>query len=201
MATKYILHGGNIRGATDAGKYFFEEIVKDLGDKPRLLLCFFAQSEELWEEKYQEWTSRILKTLDSINPSFEMASEDKYEQQAASADALFVYGGDCDLLLGKAKNTKGFIESLSKIKVVAGSSAGAILLSKFHWCCDDRESGEGIGMVPINCMVHYRSTSYSDGDPRGPIDWDAAEKSLEALLPTGETITHIPEGKFVVIEK
>lgn len=198
--TKYILHGGDIRGSKASGKSFFEAIVKDLDPQPTILMCFFAQPETRWPELFKEWTERISKTL-ALKPKFEMAFEDNYPDQAKRADALFIYGGDCNLLQDKAKNTKGFIESLSKIKVVAGSSAGAILLSQKSWCCDDRDVNTGLGITPLNCMVHYKSSSYAKNDSRGPIDWEAAEKDLQTAIGKNAKVTRLAEGEFVVLEK
>lgn len=196
------MHGGNIRSTNDGGKAYFKAIVKGLGEQPKILLCFFASSPKEWNEQYKDFSERITKELKThqIKPIFELALENGYKEQAGRADVLFIAGGDCDVLHDKAKKVQGFIESLSTIKVVAGSSAGAILLSKYSWCCDDRDISVGLGTVPVTCMVHYRSESYSDGDPRGPIDWNAAEKSLKAKLSTGEKVTHLPEGEFIVIQ-
>jgi hypothetical protein len=33
----------------DAARRFFAELVKDQGQSPKVLMCFFAQPRELWE--------------------------------------------------------------------------------------------------------------------------------------------------------
>ncbi|MES2970720.1 MAG: hypothetical protein V4702_00145 [Patescibacteria group bacterium] len=201
MSTKYILHGGAIRASQDKGKAYFEEIVKNLGDNPRLLLCFFAQPEEEWGAKYQEWKERITAALASIKPQFEMADRITYRQQAERNDVLFIFGGDDDLLLDVAKKTEGFIASLANLRVVTGSSAGAILLSDYSWCCDLRKVTRGLGIVPANVLVHFGSSSYGSDDPRGPIDWEKVEQELKNAVSNKYSIMRLHEGQFEIIEQ
>ncbi|HLC91458.1 MAG TPA: Type 1 glutamine amidotransferase-like domain-containing protein [Candidatus Saccharimonadales bacterium] len=197
--TRYILHGGNIRGSGDEGKAYFEEVFKDLGKSIKVLFCFFAQPRELWQPKYREWSERISRVLGDLDFEFTLAEPQKFREQINDAEVLYIYGGDDELLLETVQKTDEFVDSLSNFKVVTGSSAGAILLADHSWGCDRRKVAEGLGVVPTNTLVHYGS-SYGSDDARGPIDWDKAEQELrEAVGPNAEIIK-LHEGEFEVYE-
>ncbi len=80
-------------------------------------------------------------------------------------------------------------------KTVAGSSAGANMLSKYFYGLDDLGLWEGSGSVPVKVLVHYRS------DYNAPnIDWDKAEAELKAYKEDLPLVT-LHEGEFRVFEQ
>lgn len=195
MSTQYILHGGNIRTSKDEGKAYFEAIVRGLGEIPRILLCFYAQPREVWEEKFSEWTARISSKLPTIKPEFEMALPENFEKQSVRSDVLFLYGGDNQLLLEQTKKTKNFTGLLLNYRVVTGSSAGAIILSNYSWGCDRRQIFKGLAVVPVNTIVHFGGL-YGGDDARGPIDWQKAEQELREVVGKNAQVICLREGQF-----
>jgi hypothetical protein len=198
--TKYILNGGGIRNVSDEGKALSTEMLKGLGDKPKVLLCFFAQPEELWQEKYDEWTRRIAACVPEVAPEFGMSTVRDFDEQSKQFDALFVYGGETEPLVDRLKQAGDIKELLARFKVVNGLSAGAIMLSACSWSCDTRKVAEGQGIVPVKTLVHYMSKTYGMDDPRRPIDWQKAYDELaqygDATLP----IYKLHEGESAIFE-
>ena len=194
--TKYVLHGGGIRGSVDEGKAYFEELAKGLGKQPRVLLCFFAQPEAVWTEKYEEWIKRI-GVVSEAEPIFGQASVTDFPLQAQRHDILWIYGGDDELLKQTVSQIPRFVNLLQSFSVVAGSSAGAILLAKKSWPCDRRLIHDGLAVVNTNALVHYGS-NYGSDSPLGAIDWQKAEAELRAAIGPDERISKLREGEFEV---
>jgi hypothetical protein len=85
-------------------------------------------------------------------------------------------------------------------KVIATSSASSHALSKQYWTCDWRKCNEGLGILPIKFLAHFKS-EYGTSDPRGPIDWDKARKELEEFGDKSLQIYALEEGDFEIFEK
>lgn len=194
--TKYILNSGGIRNNPEGGKKFFAEAVKDLNNNPKILLCLFAYSREYWEKKLDEIKMVSLYPKD-INPVFELAFPDKFEEQIKNSDVIYIYGGDDNLL--KYWFGKYNIPKIWEGKVVLTNSASSSILAKYFWTCDWRQNMDGLGIFPVKFLPHYQSF-YGNDDPRGPIDWNKAYEELKNYkedLP----IYALKEGEFVIINK
>src|SRR3989339_504336 len=175
--TKYIINSGGLRKNPEKNKLYLEEILKGLGSNPKILLCFFAQKREDWENAYQEYLDRIKELLpNDQKPSFELAFPDKFAQQVKNSDALIIPGGDDHLVQYWLKQFD--LKNLWQGKTIATSSASSNFLVKYFWTCDWRKAMDGSGLVDIKFIPHYKS-NYGADDPRGPIDWDRAYSELE----------------------
>ncbi len=197
--TKYILNSGGFRNKPDLAKKFFAEMVKGLGGTPRVLVCCFAQAREDWETKFAADKGTIFDLFPvGVKPTLELAFPDKFEEQSKSSDVIYIHGGDDHLVLywlGKF--------DMSKIwdgKVVATSSASSNVLSKYFWTCDWRETMDGLGILPIKFLAHYKS-SYGEDDPRGPIDWEKGYEELRGYKDSELPIHALKEGEYVIIEQ
>ncbi len=60
---------------------------------------------------------------------------------------------------------------------------------------------DGLGVLPIKFIPHYKSTEYAKEDPRGPIDWGAAYKELRSYKNKDLPIHALEEGDFIILEK
>ena len=196
--TKYILNSGGLRKNPENATKFISEIVEGLGKNPRILFCFFAEKRENWEEKYKEYSKGFTGWLgNEIKPNFELAFPDKFIDQVKKANAIYIHGGD-DYLLQCWLKQFNLIE-IFKNKVVATNSASSDALSKHFWTCDWRKCMDGLGILPIKFIPHYKS-DWGDSDPRGLIDWDAAYKELAEYGEKDMPIYALREAEYKVFE-
>ena len=196
--TKYILNSGGLRNKPEKAKRFNQEIIKGLGQTPRILFCHFAIGREYWEEKFADYKERFLASIDKdIKPKCELAFPDRFADQLKNNDAVIIHGGDDNLLLYWLRQYD--LPALWEGKVVASSSAGSDALVKHFWTCDWREAKDGLGILPIKFIPHYKST-YGEDDPRGPIDWNKAYGELKVYGDKTLPIHALEEGDFIVIE-
>lgn len=195
--TKYILNSGRAMTSADRGRKFFDEIFKGLGRNPKLLICNFALARDRWEEKFAGDLQYFKEVFDDIEPVLTLAFPDKFEQQIKENDAVFIHGGDDHLIQYWLK--KYDLQKIWKGKVVAGSSAGSDVLSKHFWTCDWRQCFDGLGILPIKFLAHYKS-EYGINDPRGPVDWEKGYEELEKYCDANLPIYALKEGEFEVFE-
>lgn len=192
---KFILNGGSVRKDKEKAKKFFSEILNGVNFQPRILFCFFAQKREYWEKYFSSYSVEFLEFFPKgYAPTFELAFPGKFEEQCRNVDIIFVHGGDDHLLLYWL--SKFPLKKIWDGKIVVTSSAGSDAMVKHFWTCDWRECMNGLGILPIKFIPHFRS-DFGDSDPRGSIDWDRAYKELETY---GESlpICAIEEGDFAV---
>lgn len=196
--TKYILNSGGLMNNIPGAKKFMSEMVKDLGEKPKVLFCFFAQPREVWEERFPVYVNGFSEWCpEDVHPQFELAFPDTFEEQLKQCDVLYIHGGDDQLLQSYMKEFQ--VPVLWQGKVVATNSASTQLLSKSYWTCDWRECRDGFGVLPIKTLPHYHS-DYGSNDPRGPIDWDEAYTRLADYGDKTLPIYALEEGEFEVFE-
>lgn len=162
--------------------------------EPVNVLCvYFAREKSLWPELFVEDKINFSSTAPDKILNFVMAEDatDILVEQIKKADVIYLRGGETSMLqatLGKVKN----LRELWQGKVVAGSSAGAYVLSAHYY--SSRQGNQivrGFGLLPIKILCHYAET---DPDRVG---------RLKLLKEYGEElkIYAIPEEKFFVIEQ
>ncbi len=197
--TKYILNSGGVRNNPEGGKRFFAEMFSGLGETPRMLVCYFAQPREDWEQKFAQDTADFPALFPAtIRPEITMAFPATFAQQIADTDIVYIKGGDDHLIQYWLKQYD--VTSIFFGKVVATNSAGSNALVSHFWTCDWRACMDGLGLLPIKFLPHYQS-QYGSADSRGPIDW---EKGLSELTTYGDTslpIHALKEGEYMVIEQ
>jgi len=197
--TKYVLNSGGIKNAPNLKREFHRELVKNLGNNPKFLLCNFAQGREYWEAKFRGHSDAISEDLpDSVSPSFALAMPDTFATQCSEADIIYFHGGD-DRLIQYWMRQFDLLE-LFKDKVVATNSASSNLLVTHYWTCDWRQCGDGLGILPIKFIPHYNS-AFGDDDPRGSIDWEQAKRELEEYGDNSLPIYALEEGEYKVFEQ
>jgi len=189
--TKYILHGGATSSPSIHNKNFFAETTKDLSEPVKVLVVYFACTRE--KKKWEELVENDKKKFSEANPDkkleFTVASDNisTLIEQITSSDVIYIRGGIETFLYElflKIKNLKELFQD----KVVAGSSAGAYVLSKYFYSNSRDRIEEGTGVLPIKTLAHYS---------------DALSGKLEELKEHGEDLRvyTIPETEFVIIEQ
>lgn len=194
--TKYVLQSGGIRNQPELKKQFHQEVVKDLGDSPKILLCNFAQGREYWESKFEAYSNSILEDIPSgIVPIFKLAMPSDFINQCKWADVIYFHGGDDHLIQYWMKQFD--LQNLFTDKVVATNSASSNMIVSSYWTCDWRQCGDGFGVLPIKFIPHFESAFGSD-DPRGPIDWNKARRELAEYDDPHLPIYALKEGEYKV---
>lgn len=196
---KYVLNSGGLRNNLPRAKEYFAEILKDSGKKPKLLICCFAQPREDWGEKFQKDKDGILDLApEGVFPELELAFPDTFEKQIKNCDAMYIHGGDDHLI--KYWFEKFDIPKIFEGKVIATNSASSHVIAKHFWTCDWRKIMDGMGILPIKFLAHYKS-DYGADDSRGPINWTKAYEELENYQDKDLPIHALEEGDFIVINK
>ena len=116
----------------------------------------------------------------------------KFSEQVKWADVIYIRGGQSEArALELLRKESDWINNLGE-KTLVGTSAGADIVSKYYYDLDNLKVSEGLGLLPIKVITHYKS------DYNVPnIDWDKAYTQLKnsgADLP----ILTLAEGQFVV---
>jgi len=197
--TKYVLNSGGIKNQPELKKKFHQELVKGLDSNAKFLLCNFAQGREYWEPKFQRYCDSIAEDLPKgVAPSFELAMPANFQEQCRAADILYFHGGDDHLLRYWMEQYD--LTKLLKDRVIATNSASSDMLSSHYWTCDWRQCADGLGILPIKFIPHYKS-DFGKEDPRGAIDWQKAYDELSAYGDTSLPVRALKEGEFIVLER
>lgn len=198
MKTKYIIQSGNVRNYPDKKLKWHREIIAGQPEKPKVLVCLFAQPRELWEAKFPEYSNSFQNDMpEGIKPNFRMAMPSTFKHDSNWADIIYCMGGDD--ALAKYWFREVDAPAAWNGKVVSVNSATSDALVKHYFTCDWRMCGDGLGVLPIKIIPHFKG-NYGTDDPRGPIDWDAAKNELENYGDTSLPIYALEEGDFIVIE-
>jgi len=198
--TKYILNSGSAKNYPEKEKAYIQEILKSCERDVHILYCFFSQPRENWEVKYEKYQSQFVYLAGKkYNITFELALPDQFEMQCHRNDVILVLGGD-DYLLRFWFNQFD-LPSIWDGKIVATSSAGSDVLVRSFWTCDWRMCMDGMGIIPIKFISHYKSSVYDINDPRGIINWDKAYDDLEKFGESDLPIHALEEGDYYIIEK
>lgn len=189
--TKYILVGGYLHKAEDRGKAFVEELVKGFEDKTvKILDCMFARPRDSWEVKMVEDHELFFKYIKDFE--LILALPEKFTEQVKEADVIFLRGGETRPLMEALSKDTQWLKHLGG-KTVAGTSAGAEVISKYYCVVKTMRVGDGFNLIPIKFIPHWKS------DYEGMVDWDGAEQKLKDYkeeLP----ILKLHEGEFKVFE-
>lgn len=152
--TKFILHGGHMKVDNESNINFFSEISKNIKNGGKILIICFAR--EVGEDKavFERDKNNILKNAKNKELQAQMAHEDGFINQVKDSDAILIEGGNTEKLLGVLDKYPDFKNVLAN-KTVAGSSAGAQVLSKYFYYGDGDKYLEGLGLVPVKLICHY----------------------------------------------
>jgi hypothetical protein len=198
MATKYFLQSGGLKEQPAKAKAFHRAIVGNLKE-PKILICIFAQMREVWEEKFPKYSEAIKRDLPSnVKPVFMLAMPDTFKEDCREADIIYCLGGDDQLAMWRF----GAFD-LPKIwdgKIVSTNSASTDMLAESFWTCDWRKCMNGLNVLPLKFIPHFKS-NWGNDDPRGPIDWGKAHQELEDFGDTSLPIHALEEGVYIVIEQ
>jgi peptidase E len=155
--TKYILHGGNSREKNDLNLSFYREIVLSTNShNPTISLCYFSREDNEIETCSQQDQSQFSDCQSTNKINFVIANKKDFISQIKKSNAIYFRGGNTHKLVSTIQSFPK-METYFTNKVIAGSSAGAYLLSKYYYENDDGKFGTGIGTLNIKTFCHYTS--------------------------------------------
>ena len=179
MKKLVLIGGGDIgRGNTSyETKKIDEEIVKLTGiAKPNLLFIGLAST---FSDSYYDTIKKIYKELGCecayLKKKNIINNPDIVKEKINKADIIYIGGGDTVKLLNDIKEYKIdelLVEAYNRGCVLAGTSAGAILLSNSGYSDSYILRGEsnkyefikGLGLSNINFCPHYHSSKEKDNE-------------------------------------
>lgn len=173
MKTKFILHGGFSPGKKQQDDKFFQEMLKDTNDDVKILLVYFAESDEKVQLRTDEDTESFNKNKDSKDIQLRVASERTFEEDCVWADVIYLHGGKTAKLMESLIKYPNINQMLSG-KTIAGDSAGAHALGKWFYSKNSKVVGKGLGTLPFKITAHYENGTHN------PLA--AFEPELETLL-------------------
>ncbi|HEY0964609.1 MAG TPA: Type 1 glutamine amidotransferase-like domain-containing protein [Candidatus Paceibacterota bacterium] len=156
--TKYIFHGGGTRKDSSNNDTFYAEFVKDIPDNGVLLLVYFASRTDDNSERIAYDTQKCEEFSNGKKFDIQVATMSDFIAQVSEADAIYFRGGSTEKLLNTLKQfpyLKPYFEN--KHKTVAGSSAGAYVLSTLYSSHYEDVAAPGLGIVPVRVITHYKS--------------------------------------------
>jgi len=151
--TKFILHGGGTRKDSIKNKTFFQQIASTSKGGDLLIICF-ARPKKEWKKHFENEQKKFSHIRGTLNFILADDKPKKFRQQIESANAIYIKDGNDALLQKKIKPIEDF-EELIQGKTIAGSSAGANLLSKYYYSTDNCRIEEGLGILQIKLFTHY----------------------------------------------
>ncbi len=156
MKTKLILHGGfNVEKKDEDNSSFYKEILKDAPENASILLIPFAKDADRISLATQKVASEFTQNKWQKNINVVVASEKDFLSQLQVAEVVYFHGGVSSKLLDALKSYSKLGERL-KGKIVAGESAGANVLGRFFYSPYVDSVFEGLGILPIKIIPHYK---------------------------------------------
>jgi peptidase E len=187
--TTYILHGGVPKGQTQflIEMSFWEEIMKRVSKPTRILCVYSAIDPDRWEAEFKSEQELMAVRMQPDTYKLELGSlyPSQLAEQIKRADAIYIRGGNNELAISSLTKMSN-LEKLFEGKVVAGSSAGAHVLSRY-FRSRQKEIQQGLGLIQCKTIMHYS---------------DELKVQAEGLRGYGEDVPlyTLREGEYVVIE-
>jgi hypothetical protein len=153
--TKFVLHGGFNKEIGFIKDGFFQEMLKDVPQDTKVLLVYFAESEEMKPIRTEQGINQFEKNRDLRNIEIKITSPDTFIEDCKWADVIFFSGGRTMRLMEVLKKYKG-LDEIFKGKTIGGDSAGANFLGLYFYSKGSQEVGKGLGILPVKIFVHYK---------------------------------------------
>lgn len=161
--TKFILHGGYASTDNESNRDFFSELSKDVSDGGKILVVCFAVEDNLVEQKFIADRERITAASPEKSLVVEIAREDKFTDQVATSDCIYLRGGNTKKLLKTLRQT-GITTDWGINKIIAGESAGAYALSAFYFSHSEGKVEKGLNLFPVRVICHHQSQIHVTSD-------------------------------------
>jgi len=178
--TKYFLHGGMAGVPCESNDEYYKEILGSVSGPVKVLLVYLAVENDRWAELAEGHREKFLAQANGKKIEFQIASDDLVElaEQMKWCDVVYIRGGSTPMLQVQLEKVPN-LQELLKSKVVAGSSAGALVFAKYYYDQDHDKIFKGLDILHVKMITHYLSTgeyaTTSGGDKLNLLN-DYAEK-------------------------
>ena len=173
--TKFVLEGGHSAEHSEYDPALFVEMTREFDSPVRIAECLFSRPEGEQEKAFanrREFYAKYIHTPFEVR----LAMKDNFLEVLAWANTMYFRGGTTNLLTSAMREFPEWHTMLDG-KVIVGSSAGANMLSRYYNGLDEPGVRDGLGILPLKVMVHYRS-NYVPG-----FDWEKAEQDMLNTAP------------------
>jgi peptidase E len=190
--TKYILVGGYPHKGDGDGKALVTALSDGFTEPIKLLDCLFSRPQDGWDASFEEDKAFFNKHTDK-QVIFTLANLNSFDKQLAECNVLYFRGGETKDLMDRLAKFPGWGNKLAG-KTVAGSSAGANILSKYYYSPTHLHIRTGLGILDVKVIPHFNSDYNSPN-----VDWDKAYKELDKhgeKLP----VLSLGEGEFKITD-
>lgn len=178
--TKIILHGGFTRDDNELNRSYYREITKGLEKNATILVVLFARERKEYPALMKEEVHKLAQSTDK-HLNMVQADEKDFVEQIKKSKAVVIRGGDTSKLMEVFRQCPEFMDMV-KGKVLAGSSAGAYLLSRYYHSATHDKVFEGLGILPIRIICHYGSKEFRNrGNPTKQLERYPHELELVVL--------------------
>lgn len=163
MKTRILLHGGYLHAASQSNDEYFTELTRGLQDGDKVLFIGFARTDN--RELVDTYNAEKQLILDQTDKKIKVinANRDDLTKQIQGCEAIQITGGSIQALLEVIKEYPEFLDSI-RGKTIGGSSAGAMLFSRFAFHSSTESIIEGLSLIPVKLMVHYGNLDFKGTD-------------------------------------
>jgi peptidase E len=158
--TKFILHGGFTRVDNELNAGYYHEITRSLAKDAKVLVIPFSRDDKEYSDVLKLETEKIQNSATNKQLDVQIASENNLIDQIKNSDAVVIRGGNTNKLLTALKKHPSFKDAI-KDKTVAGSSAGAYVLSTYYHSADSGKIHEGLKILPLRVICHFKSDQFN----------------------------------------
>jgi peptidase E len=149
---KFILHGGKSRIDCENNRKFYQTMFKL--DKKEVNFLVVSFSKPKGSRDFSAELEKIVKLNLHKIINFQPATEEEFEQQIKEADVIYLRGGDAEPLKKELAALPDLVHLFAG-KIVAGSSAGFIVLARYYYDQDYDSILEGLNILPVKAISHY----------------------------------------------
>ncbi|MFA7208968.1 MAG: Type 1 glutamine amidotransferase-like domain-containing protein [Parcubacteria group bacterium] len=193
--TKYFLHGGMAGVPCESNDKYYKEILGSVSGPAKILLTYFAVEKERWAGLAGEHENKFEARADGREIGFQIASADpgEFAKQVEWCDVVYIRGGSTPMLQTQLEKVPD-LQRLFESKVVAGSSAGALVFMKYYYDQDHDKILAGLDFLHAKMIAHYLST--------GEYAATSGRDKLEMLEGYAEKLPvyAVKETEFVVVD-
>lgn len=192
LVKKIIVVGGYPHKAKDGGKAFYKSLVADFSEPVKVLMCFFARPKDNWQDAFLQDKNYFATNLPNVKVEIKLATHENFIEELKWCNSIYFRGGDIDLvpLMSEYSDWQNYLDG----KIVAGSSMGAYMLSKYYFDISSNTIKNGTGTTNTKVIVHWKSQLPEYVNTK----WEEGLKELTEYkenLP----IYKLAEGEFVEI--